>query len=158
MRCAWDSSGALLAGAHTTYELAQIPGPGTTRPALPSSARTAGRRARRATSAQRLRCARGPGDSVPGPGSRRAGVRPRLGVCLMSVPGTESAQAAERAAAAAAAAPGTADPQDDPPVARAGEAAGSRHPLLAGHRAQRLVLLGPAAVAGVAGRHSPGSG
>ncbi len=32
----------------------------------------------------------------------------------MSVPGTESAQAAERAAAAAAAAPGKADPQDDP--------------------------------------------
>jgi hypothetical protein len=29
MRCAWNSSGALLAGTHTTYELAQIPGPGT---------------------------------------------------------------------------------------------------------------------------------
>jgi hypothetical protein len=29
MRCAWNSSGALLAGAHTTYELAKIPGPGT---------------------------------------------------------------------------------------------------------------------------------
>jgi hypothetical protein len=24
MRCAWDSSGALLAGAHTTYELARV--------------------------------------------------------------------------------------------------------------------------------------
>jgi hypothetical protein len=24
MRCAWNSSGALLAGAHTTYELDQI--------------------------------------------------------------------------------------------------------------------------------------
>src|ERR1035437_2549632 len=128
MRCAWDSSGALLAGAHTTYELAQIPGPGTTRPALPSSARTAGRRARRATSAQRLRCARGPGDSVPGPGSCRAVVRPRLGVCLMSVPGTESDQAAERAAAAAAAAPGPAGPQDDPTLPTRGGPRGAAPP------------------------------
>src|SRR5215472_4208395 len=67
--------------------------------------------ARRATSAQRLRCARGPGDSMPGPGSRRTGVRPRQGVCVMSVPGTEPAQAAERAATAA---PRKADRWDDP--------------------------------------------
>jgi hypothetical protein len=49
------------------------PGPGYYRPVLPSSARTASRRARRATPAQRLRCARGLGDSVRGPGSRRSG-------------------------------------------------------------------------------------
>src|SRR5262249_17991863 len=43
-------------------------------------------------------------------------------------------------------------------AALAREAAGRRHLLLAGHRAQRLVLLGSAAVPGVASWHSPGRG
>src|SRR5262249_38015053 len=43
-------------------------------------------------------------------------------------------------------------------AALARQAAGGRHFLLAGHRVQRPVLLGLAAVAGVADRHPPGGG
>jgi hypothetical protein len=63
--------------------------------------------------AQRLRCARGPGDYVLGPGSCRAGAS-TSGGCLMSVPGTESAPAAENAAVTAAAGSGVAVLRDDP--------------------------------------------
>src|SRR5262245_45308530 len=47
------------------------------------------------------------------------------------------------------------EPESAQPAERPATPAGRRHHLLAGHRVQRPVLLGPAAVAGLADRPHP---